>query len=106
MAMRSAAVPIAEPAQGGLRSPYTAPRITSVHTTEPMTAPTDYLDALAWLAVLQSYMDPSNGTVPYTHARICAQFLNLSDAFSAEYQCMEGHRIDVGEYNVWAMNLL
>ena len=71
-----------------------------------MTAPTDYLDALDYLAVLQSYMDPSNGTVPYTHARICAQFLNLSDAFSAEYQCMEGHRIDVGEYNVWAMNLL
>ncbi len=65
-----------------------------------MTAPTDYL------AALQSYMDPSNGTVPYTHARICAQLLNLTDSFSADYGCMEGHRVDVGEFNVWALNLL
>lgn len=103
MAMRSAAAACgstAELAQGGLRSPHTAPTLIPVHTTEPMTAPTDYL------AALHSYMDPSNGTVPYTHARICAQLLNLSDAFSVEYQCMEGHRIDVGEYNVWALNLL
>ena len=65
-----------------------------------MTAPTDYL------AALQSYMDPSNGTVPYTHARICARLLNLSDAFFVEYGCMKGHRVDVGEFNVWALNLL
>lgn len=62
--------------------------------------------ATAYLAALESYMDPSNGTVPYTHARICSQLLNLSDAFSLEYSHMEGHRIDVGEFNVWALNLL
>jgi hypothetical protein len=60
-----------------------------------MSTPTDYL------AALQSYMDPENGTVPYTHARICAKLCNLSDAFFADYSCMEGERIDVGEFNVW-----
>jgi hypothetical protein len=65
-----------------------------------MPAPTDYL------AALQSYMEPSNGTVPYTYARICAKLLKLSDQFIAEYSCMEGHRVDVGEFNVWALNLL
>ena len=65
-----------------------------------MPAPTDYL------AALQSYMDPSDGTVPYNYARICAQLLKLSDQFIAEYSCMEGHRVDVGEFNVWALNLL
>ena len=65
-----------------------------------MPAPTDYL------AALQSYMEPSNVTVPYTYARICAKLLKLSDQFIAEYSCMEGHRVDVGEFNVWALNLL
>jgi len=65
-----------------------------------MTAPT------AYLAALQSYMDPSNGTVPYTYARICAQLLNISDAFQTDYSCMEGHRVDVGEFNVWAIENL
>ena len=65
-----------------------------------MPEPTDYL------AALQSYMEPSNGTVPYTYARICAQLLKLSDKFIAEYSCMEGYRVDVGEFNVWALNLL
>ena len=66
-----------------------------------MPAPTDYL------AALQSYMEPSNGTVPYTYARICARLLHLSEEFQTEYSCMEGYnRIDVGEFNVWALNLL
>ena len=69
-------------------------------TTDPMPAPTDYL------AALQSYMEPSNGTVPYTYARICARLLHLSEEFQTEYSCMEGHRVDVGEFNVWALNLL
>lgn len=64
-----------------------------------MPTPIDYL------TVLESYMEP-NGTVPYTYARICAQTLKLSDQFIAEYSCMEGHRVDVGEFNVWALNLL
>ena len=59
-----------------------------------------------YLAVLESYMDPNNGTVCYTYARVCARLLNLSDEFVTEYGHMEGYRIDVGEYNVWAMNLL
>ena len=65
-----------------------------------MTAPTDYI------AALQSYMDPENGTVGYWFAKTCADLLNLSDQFSAEYGHMEWERIDLGEYNVWALNLL
>ena len=65
-----------------------------------MPAPTDYL------AALQSYMDPENGTVGYWFAKTCAQLLHLSDQFVADYSCMEGERIDLGEYNVWALNLL
>ena len=65
-----------------------------------MPAPTDYL------AALQSYMNPENGTVAYDYARICAKYLKLSEEFQTEYSCMEGHRIDVGEFNVWALNLL
>ena len=49
---------------------------------------------------------PKNGTVAYDYARICAKLLKLSDQFIAEYSCMEGHRVDVGEFNVWALNLL
>lgn len=67
-----------------------------------MPAPT----AIDYLEVLESYMEPSNGTVPYTYARICAQLLHLSDQFVTEYSCMEGHRVDVGEFNYWALNLL
>ena len=51
-------------------------------------------------------MEPSNGTVSYEYARICAKFLKLSDQFVADYACMEGYRVDVGEFNVWALNLL
>ena len=65
-----------------------------------MPAPTDYL------AALQSYMDPENGTVGYWFAKTCADLLNLSDQFSTEYGHMEWERIDLGEYNVWALNLL
>ena len=65
-----------------------------------MPEPTDYL------AALQTYMDPKNGTVAYDYARICAKLLKLSDQFIADYSCMEGHRVDVGEFNVWALNLL
>ena len=81
------------------RSPIRA-TINEVHHHRPMPEPTDYL------AALQSYMEPSNGTVSYTYARICAQLLHLSDQFVADYSCMEGHRVDVGEFNVWALNLL
>ena len=62
--------------------------------------------ATDYLRVLESYMDPDNGTVSYTNARICAKLLNLSDAFSQEYGHMEGQydgagvRVDVGEFNV------
>ena len=48
-----------------------------------MPAPTDYI------AALQSYMDPENGTVSYWFAKICADLLNLSDQFSTEYGHME-----------------
>ena len=75
-------------------------QLTRTTATAIMTAPT------AYLAALQSYMDPSNGTVPYTYARICAQLLNISDAFQTDYSCMEGHRVDVGEFNVWAIENL
>ena len=68
----------------------------------PMLAPT----AIDYLKVLESYMEPSNGTVSYEYARICAKFLKLSDQFVADYACMEGYRVDVGEFNVWALNLL
>ena len=61
-----------------------------------MTAPTDYL------AALQSYMDPSNGTVSYNYARICAKLMQISAEFETDYSCMEGHRVDVGEFRVWA----
>ena len=67
-----------------------------------MPAPT----AIDYLEVLESYMDPSNGTVSYTYARICAKLLKLSDQFVADYSCMEGYRVDVGEFNVWASNIL
>ena len=67
-----------------------------------MPAPT----ATDYLAVLESYMDPSNGTVAYEYARICAKLLHLSDQFVTDYSCMEGYRVDVGEFNVWALNLL
>ena len=67
-----------------------------------MPAPT----AIDYLEVLESYMDPSNDTVSYTYARICAKLLKLSDQFVADYSCMEGYRVDVGEFNVWALNLL
>ena len=81
------------------RSPIRA-MILSVHHHRPMPEPTDYL------AALQSYMEPSNGTVSYTYAKICAQLLHLSDQFVTDYSCMEGYRVDVGEFNVWALNLL
>jgi hypothetical protein len=58
------------------------------------------------LLALQSYMDPSNGTVPWHHAMITAKLLKLSNEFVTEYGHMEWERIDFGEYNVWAMNLL
>ena len=67
-----------------------------------MPAPT----ATDYLTVLESYMNPENGTVAYDYARICAKYLKLSEEFQTEYSCMEGHRIDVGEFNVWALNLL
>ena len=76
--------------------------INEVHHHQPMPAPT----ATDYLTVLESYMDPSNGTVAYEYARICAKLLKLSDQFVTDYSCMEGHRVDVGEFNVWALNLL
>jgi hypothetical protein len=60
----------------------------------------------AYLAALETYMDPENGTVSYDYARICAQLLSISDAFKTDYSCMEGHRVDVGEFNVWAIENL
>ena len=82
------------------RSPIRA-TINEVHH-RPMPAPT----ATDYLTVLESYMDPSNGTVAYEYARICAKLLKLSDQFVTDYSCMEGHGVDVGEFNVWALNLL
>ena len=81
------------------RSPIRA-TINEVHHHRPMPEPTDYL------AALQSYMEPSNGTVSYTYAKICAQLLHLSDQFVTDYSCMEGYRVDVGEFNYCALNLL
>ncbi len=67
-----------------------------------MPAPTDYI------AALQSYIDPENGTVGYWFAKTCAQLIGLTDQFSEEYGFMENNneRIDLGEFNVWALNLL
>jgi len=62
--------------------------------------PTDYL------ATLETYMNPENGTCAYHYAEICAKYLKLSDQFITDYSCMKGHRVDVGEFNVWALNLL
>lgn len=59
-----------------------------------------------YLTALESYMDPNNGTVCYWYAKVCAKLLNISDAFFADYGCMEGRRVDVGEFNVWAVDLL
>ena len=84
-----------------LRSPIRA-TINEVHHHRPMPAPT----AIDYLEVLESYMDPRNGTVSYWYAKTCAKFLHLSDQFVTDYSCMEGHRVDVGEFNVWALNLL
>lgn len=65
------------------------------------TSPTDYLAALE-----ERFMNPDNGTVSYWLAWACAELIGLTDQFSAEYSHMEGERIDLGEYNVWVMNLL
>jgi hypothetical protein len=65
-----------------------------------MSTPTDYL------AALQSYMDPDNGTVSYNYARICAKLLNISGEFQTDYSYMEGHRIDLGEFRSWAIENL
>ena len=83
------------------RRPIHRLRLTS-HRTDPMLAPTptDYL------ATLETYMNPENGTCAYHYAEICAKYLKLSDQFVADYSCMKGHRVDVGEFNVWALNLL
>ena len=54
------------------------------------------------LLALQSYMDPSNGTVSWNYARITAKLLKLSDEFVTEYGHMEGERIDFGEFLVWS----
>jgi hypothetical protein len=51
-------------------------------------------------------MDPSNGTVSYTYARICAQLMNISAEFQTEYKYMEGARVDVGEFRSWAIENL
>ena len=67
-----------------------------------MPAPT----ATDYLSTLETYMNPENGTVAYDYARICARLLHLSEEFQTDYACMEGHRVDVGEFNVWALNLL
>jgi len=83
------------------RSPFHA-MILSVHHHRPMLAPT----ATDYLSTLETYMNPENGTVAYDYARICAKYLKLSEEFQTDYSCMEGHRVDVGEFNVWALNLL
>ena len=67
-----------------------------------MLAPTP----IDYLATLEFYMDPENGTCAYHYAEICANYLKLSDQFVIDYSCMEGYRVDVGEFNVWALNLL
>jgi len=63
-------------------------------------------NATDYLSTLETYMNPENGTVSYEYARICAKYLKLSNQFIADYACMEGYRVDVGEFNVWALNLL
>lgn len=67
-----------------------------------MTAPTDYL------AALQSYMHPDNGTVPFYFARTCAELIGLTDQFSTEYGHMEknNERVDLGEFSMWAIKSL
>lgn len=65
-----------------------------------MITPTDYL------AVLQSYVDPNNGTVSYWYAQTCAKLIKLSEQFESEYNCMEGERIDLGEFYVWVFQTI
>ena len=76
--------------------------LISVHTTPPMNAPTP----IHYLRALASYMEPSNGTVSYWYAKVCADLCKIPEAFAAEYGHMEGERIDLGEYNVWVINTL
>lgn len=59
-----------------------------------------------YLLALQTYMDPDNGTVTWNNARITAKLLKLSDEFVTEYGHMHGERVDFGEFNVWARNLI
>jgi hypothetical protein len=79
-------------------------RLLSVHTT-PMNT-TSNLTPFHYLRALESYMEPSNGTVSYWYAKICADLCKIPEAFAAEYGHMEGERIDLGEYNVWVINTL
>lgn len=69
------------------------------HRHRIMPAPIHYLNAL------ESYMDET-GTVCYWYAKVCADLCKIPEAFSTEYGHMEGERIDLGEFNVWALNLL
>jgi hypothetical protein len=66
----------------------------------PTPTPINYLRALA------SYMEPSNGTVCYSYAKVCAWLCRIPDSFYEEYGHMEGERIDLGEYNTWALKTL
>jgi len=70
------------------------------HRHRIMPSPIHYLNAL------ESYMDPENGTVCYWYAKVCADLCKIPEAFSTEYGHMEGERLDCGEFNVWALNLL
>ena len=70
----------------------------SAATSSP--TPRDYVEAL------QIFYDPSSGTVPFWIARSCAELIGLSVQFSEDYGHLEGEKIDLGEFNVWAIELM
>ena len=71
-------------------------------STEPtmQIAPTDYL------ATLNTYQDPANGTVSWNLARICADFMGLSEGFVGLYGPLRGQRVDFCEFAAWAIGAL
>ena len=72
--------------------------VSAATSTSP--APTDYL------AALRIFYDPNSGTVPFWIARSCADLIGLSAQFSEDYGHLEGEKLDLGEFNVWAIELM
>ena len=75
-------------------------RIWGQSTKPIMPTPTDYL------ATLNTYQDPANGTVSWYLAQICADLMGIDMAFSNLYGPIKGQRVDFGEFAAWAIAAL